>query len=227
MIFAALLSLVVVIPVFAMTIYIVWRYRESNQKAKYSPDWDHNSKVETIWWLIPTLLIVVLSVVTWNSSHSLDPFKPIKSSVKPLRVQVIALQWKWLFIYPEQGVASTNILELPVDRPINFEVTADAPMNSFWIPQLGGQIYAMAGMSTQLHLMASEAGTYAGASANLSGKGFAKMKFDTKAVQFFGHEIEVSSSITIVLENGNGLHAPLSEMMRITKCYKSGNSRPV
>ncbi len=181
-IFASLLSLLVVIPVYVLAFGIAWKYRESNKKAKYAPNWGGSKKLEMTWWTLPSLLIIVLSVVTWNSSHDLDPFKPLASTTKPLTVQVVALEWKWLFIYPEQNIASVNTLTIPEDTPINFQITADAPMNSFWIPQLGGQIYAMSGMSTKLHLEAEQPGTYRGSSANLSGDGFAGMNFETHAV---------------------------------------------
>lgn len=181
MIFASLLSLVVVIPVFSMAIFIAWKYREGNEHATYAPEFDHSRLYESVWWGLPTLLITILSVVAWNSSHTLDPYQPIASNVRPLHVQVIALDWKWLFIYPQQNVASINQLEIPVNTPIDFDITSDAPMNSFWIPQLSGQIYAMPGMSTQLHLMASKTGTYSGSSANISGVGFSGMDFKTDA----------------------------------------------
>lgn len=175
------LGLLVVVPVFTMLFAIAWKYRASNTTASYTPDWDHSRMAETVWWTIPSLLILVLSVITWNSTHKLDPFKPLASSAKPLRVQVVSLDWKWLFIYPEQHIATVNTLEIPIDTPIEFEITSDAPMNSFWIPQLSGQIYAMTGMSTQLHVMADVVGNYRGSSANLSGKGFASMNFQTHA----------------------------------------------
>lgn len=178
MVLATVLSLIVVIPVFVMTFWIAWKYREGNEKAKYQPDWDHSRLFESIWWGVPLILITILSVVTWNSSHELDPFKPIKAEGKsPLRVQVVALQWKWLFIYPQQNIATVNYVQFPEDTPINFEVTSDAPMNSFWIPSLGGQIYAMSGMVTKLHLIADQTGEYRGSSANISGRGFSGMKF--------------------------------------------------
>lgn len=180
--FASALSLLVVLPVFAMTFYIARTYREGNKKAEYKPDWDHSNKLEAIWWGLPILLISILAVTAWTTSHSLEPSKPLASNEKPLRVQVVALDWKWLFIYPEQGIASINTLHIPANVPVNFEITADAPMNSFWIPELGGQIYAMAGMTTKLHLMANQAGEFKGASANLSGDGFAGMKFTAHSV---------------------------------------------
>jgi cytochrome o ubiquinol oxidase subunit 2 len=176
-VFALLLSLIVVIPVFALLFVFAWRYREGNDKAKYSPNLDHNVVAETIWWLVPTALISVLAVVAWNSSHSLDPYKPLVSSVAPVTIQVVALDWKWLFIYPQDHVATVNYVRIPDKTPVNFVITADAPMNSFWIPQLGGQIYAMPGMSTQLHLAADAPGSYNGSSANISGVGFSGMTF--------------------------------------------------
>jgi cytochrome o ubiquinol oxidase subunit 2 len=180
-IIASLLMIIVVIPVFALTFGIVWKYRAGNTKAKYSPDWDHNRRLEATWWAIPSVLILILSILTWTSSHELDPYKPLASSAQPLTIQVVALDWKWLFIYPQQHIATVNFVQIPKDTPINFVITSDAPMNSFWIPQLGGQIYAMPGMSTQLHLMASSTGSYAGSSANISGRGFAGMRFIAKA----------------------------------------------
>lgn len=176
-----LLTCIVIVPVFILTIVFAWRYREGNAKVKYSPDWDHNAITEFIWWAIPFTIIGILSVLAWKSSHSLDPWRPIASAKKPLAIQVVALDWKWLFIYPDESVASVNMAEVPVNTPISFEVTSDTVMNSFWVPQLGGQIYAMPGMSTRLQLMASKAGQYAGSSANISGQGFASMNFTIKA----------------------------------------------
>lgn len=179
--FAVLVMLIVVIPVFFLLFFIAIRYRETNKKATYRPEWASNKKLEAIWWGVPILIIMVLSAVTWNTSHSLDPFRPLESDVKPLKVQVVALQWKWLFIYPEHGIASVGEFVMPVGTPVEFTITSDAPMNSFWIPQLGGQVYAMAGMSTKLHLDAREAGDYRGVSANISGEGHASMTFTAKA----------------------------------------------
>jgi cytochrome o ubiquinol oxidase subunit II len=180
LVWSFLLMLIIVVPVFVLTFFIAWRYREGN-KAKYTPKWDSSLALEGIWWLIPTILISVLGVMTWYGTHEYDPHRPIASNNQKLVVQVVALDWRWLFIYPEQQVASINELRIPVDRPVQFEITADAPMNSFWIPQLGGQVYAMPGMGTRLHLLASREGTYRGSSANISGEGFAKMHFETIA----------------------------------------------
>ena len=178
---ATWLMLIVVVPVLVMTLGFAWRYRASNTKAKYSPNWSHSHFAEALWWGIPFVIIVALAVITWTSSHELYPFKPLVSDKKPLKIQVVALQWKWLFIYPEQGIATVNWVQFPEQTPIDFEITADAPMNSFWIPQLGGQIYAMAAMRTKLHLMANEPGEFRGCSANISGTGFAGMTFVAKA----------------------------------------------
>jgi cytochrome o ubiquinol oxidase subunit II len=169
--------LIVVIPVIALTLLFAWRYRASNKNAEYRPNWSHSTGIEIAVWTIPTLIILFLGVLTWTSTHELDPYRPLESSVKPINVEVVALDWKWLFIYPDLGIASVNQLAIPVGTPVNFNITSDSVMNSFFIPQLGGQIYAMAGMQTKLHLIADEAGDYAGESANFSGKGFSDMKF--------------------------------------------------
>ena len=178
---SALLMLIVVVPVYIMTLVFAWRYGADKDKSKFSPDWEHSNTAEVIWWGVPFVIIIVLSVMVWKTSHELNPFKPLESNKKPVVVQVVALQWKWLFIYPEQGIATVNYLEIPEKTPINFEISGDSPMNSFWIPQLGGQIYAMPAMRTQLHLIADEVGEYQGRSAHLSGKGFAGMYFNVKS----------------------------------------------
>ncbi len=176
-IFATVLMLVIVIPVFILTYYFAWRYRAGNPKAHYVPNWNHNPKLELVWWALPTIIVAILSVVIWRSSRQLDPYKSIPSANPPITIQVVALDWKWLFIYPQQGIATVNYVEFPANTPVNFQITADAPMNSFWIPDLGGQIYAMPGMETQLNLMAETQGDYNGSSANISGAGFSGMKF--------------------------------------------------
>ncbi len=176
-----LLMLTVVVPVLVLAVVISWKYRAGNEKAKYDPNWDHSTALECIWWGFPCLIVILLSVLTFKSCLDLDPFKPLDSDVKPVKIQVVALQWKWLFIYPEHNIACVNFVQFPEKTPINFEITADAPMNSFWIPQLGGQIYAMPGMNTKLHLIASEIGDYRGSSSNISGNGFAGMIFTAKA----------------------------------------------
>ncbi len=180
-IFTLLLSLVVVVPVFVMLIAFSLRYREGNKRAAYRPNWEGNRWLEAVWWGIPCIIIIILSVVTWQSSHELDPYKDLDSSVAPVNVQVVSLQWKWLFIYPDQQIATVNELIIPEKTPINFTITSDAPMNSFWIPSLGSQVYAMSGMSTKLRLIADKTGEYRGSSANISGTGFADMNFLAKS----------------------------------------------
>jgi cytochrome o ubiquinol oxidase subunit 2 len=167
------------------------RYRETNPKAKmtYAPHLTGNIKLELLWWGIPSAIILLLSVVTWNTSHSLDPHRALTSSKQPLKIQVIALDWKWLFIYPDENVASINEVEFPVNTPVEFNITADAPMNSLWIPQLGSQIYAMPGMATKLNLMATKLGTYSGSSANVSGAGFSDMRFNAVSVTDSDYEM--------------------------------------
>lgn len=218
-VFATLLSAIVVIPVFALTFFIGWRYRDSNKNSKYTPEWGGNKILESIWWGIPIVLIMILSVITYRSSHELDPFKPIQSDKKPITIQVVALQWKWLFIYPEEDIATVNYIQFPVDTPIKFEITADAPMNSFWIPQLGGQIYAMTGMSTNLNLIANEAGSYDGSSANISGEGFSGMKFEAKATGRGDYDRWVDE-----LHAGNNL---LSQISYSELAKPSANEKPI
>lgn len=175
------LMLIVVIPVIALTIFFAWRYRASAQ-ARYEPDWSHSTKIEIVVWGIPVLLILIMGVMTWISTHKLDPYRPLDVPGKALSVQVVALDWKWLFIYPEQGIAVVNEMAMPAGRAVDFSVTSDAVMNSFFIPQLGSQIYAMAGMKTKLHLIADHVGVYDGISSNYSGAGFFGMKFKAHAV---------------------------------------------
>ncbi|MBI5004302.1 ubiquinol oxidase subunit II [Candidatus Kaiserbacteria bacterium] len=179
---AVLLMSIVVVPVYILTFLIAWKYRASNASAVYDPDHDHDLRVEIFWWAVPITIILILGTITWKTTHELDPFRHLDSNARPLTVYVVALNWKWLFIYPEQGIATVNFVEFPENRPIDFWITADTPMNSFWIPSLGSQIYAMAGMTTQLHLIADQVGTFNGLSANFSGEGFSGMKFVAQSV---------------------------------------------
>lgn len=183
---ATWLMLIIIVPVIALTIAFAWRYRQSNAEATYSPDWDHSTKLELIIWGAPLLIIIALGAVTWISTHKLDPYRPldridakrpVAADVKRLVVEVVALDWKWLFLYPEQNIALVNELAAPVDRPIEFKITSSTVMNSFFIPALAGQIYAMPGMQTKLHAVINKAGEYEGFSANFSGDGFSHMRF--------------------------------------------------
>ena len=180
------LMLIVILPVIVATILFAWRYRAGNRKARYDADWDHSTRLELVIWSVPLLIIIALGSVTWVSTHLLDPYrplsrisadKPLAAHVEPLTVEVVALDWKWLFIYPEYGFATVNELAAPVDRPIRFKITASSVMNSFFIPALAGQIYAMPGMQTMLHAVINAPGEYEGMSANYSGAGFSGMHF--------------------------------------------------
>jgi cytochrome o ubiquinol oxidase subunit II len=175
---STLLMLLVIVPVMALTVLFAWRYRKSNTAATYEPDWDHSTQLELVIWAAPLLIIIALGAVTWISTHTLDPYRALRrTDVQPLVVDVVALDWKWLFIYPDQGIAVVNDLAAPVDRPITFRITASAVMNSFFIPSLAGQIYAMPGMQTQLHAVMGQVGDFEGFSANYSGAGFSDMRF--------------------------------------------------
>lgn len=179
---AVLLMLIVIVPVFLLFFGFAWWYRAGNSKATYVPEWAHAKMDELIWWAVPFEIILVLGALTWTSTHKLDPYKALDLPNPPITIEVVALDWKWLFIYPDERLATVNLVVFPVDTPINFRITADAPMNSFWIPALGGQIYAMSGMTTELHLAATEAGNFAGSSANFSGSGFSQMRFVARAL---------------------------------------------
>jgi cytochrome o ubiquinol oxidase subunit 2 len=211
---AVLLSMIVVIPVYYMLFSFAWKYREGNKKARYQPELDGSRLFESIWWGVPLALILLLGVITFRSSRDLDPFKPLSSPVPPMTIQVVALQWKWLFIYPQQNAASVNFVQFPVNTPVKFEITSDAPMNSFWIPQLGGQIYAMSGMDTRLNLDATAVGDYQGTSANISGGGFASMHFVARASTEAGFNGWINkvhrNPITLTAEEYNKLAKPSS-----------------
>lgn len=176
-----ILMLLVITPVYILTFIFSWKYRAHNRKATYDPDLVDSSLAEVIWWGFPLVMTVLIAILTWIETYRLDPYKPLTSDKKPLKIEVVALQWKWLFIYPEEKIATVNFFQIPKQTPVHFEITADAPMNSFWIPGLGGQIYAMPKMRTELHLIADQVGDFRGSSANISGEGFAGMHFITRA----------------------------------------------
>jgi cytochrome o ubiquinol oxidase subunit 2 len=204
--------LLIVVPVFVLTFWIAWRYRAGNTQAKYTPNWEHNATEEFIWWAVPSIIVIFLASITWTSSHRLDPYKPISGEHSAMTIQVVALDWKWLFIYPVQGIATVNFVEFPTDTPIDFHITADAPMNSLWIPQLAGQIYAMPGMMTELHMITNLPGDYRGTSANFSGPGFSGMTFTARAVSSNDFDSWVrgvrTSSSTLDMQAYTGLSAP-------------------
>ncbi len=183
---STLLMLLIIVPVIGLTLFFAWRYRQSNEAAPYTPEWDHSTKLELLIWGAPLLIIIALGAITWISTHKLDPYRPLDridaerpvvAGVKPLVVQVVAMDWKWLFVYPEQGIATVNELAAPVDRPIEFQLTASSVMNAFYVPELAGMVYAMPGMQTKLNAVINRAGSYDGFSANYSGAGFSQMRF--------------------------------------------------
>ncbi|MEK3913161.1 ubiquinol oxidase subunit II [Paenibacillus sp. FSL H7-0331] len=179
---STLLCSVVIVPVLLLSGFILWRYREkAGSKATYAPDWAHSTKLEVIWWGIPIIIIIILGLVTAKYTYALEPSKPLVSDKKPITVQVTSMDWKWLFQYPEQGIATVNYLQIPQGVPVKFELTSATAMNSFWIPQLGGQIYTMSGMAMTLFLQADEPGQYFGSGANFNGRDFAQMTFKVDA----------------------------------------------
>ena len=199
---STVLMLLIVIPVIVLTVVFAWRYRQSNKEATYTPDWDHSTQLELVIWAAPLLIIIALGALTWISSHTLDPFRPLKrldstraipANTKPLTIEVVALDWKWLFIYPEQGIATVNEIAAPIDVPINFKITASSVMNSFFVPALAGQVYAMPGMQTQLNAVMNAPGEYEGFSANYSGAGFSGMKFRFRGLSADGFSQWVQS----------------------------------
>lgn len=185
-IIATCLMLLIIVPVIFLTLLFAWRYRESAKNAPYNPEWDHSTVLELAIWAAPLLIIITLGAITWVSTHQLDPYRPltrldgtrpVAAETKPLVVEVVAMDWKWLFLYPEQGIATVNELAAPVDRPIAFRITATSVMNAFFVPSLAGMVYAMPGMETKLHAVINQAGVYDGFSANYSGAGFSHMRF--------------------------------------------------
>jgi cytochrome o ubiquinol oxidase subunit 2 len=199
---STLLMLLIIVPVIALTIIFAWRYRKNNSKATYTPDWDHSTRLELVIWGAPLLIIIALGLITWISTHQLDPYRPlsridaarpIPANTKPLVVEVVALDWKWLFIYPEQGIATVNELVAPVDVPVRFKITASTVMNSFYIPAMAGQIYSMPGMQTTLNAVINKPGVYEGFSANYSGAGFSDMRFKFHAKDAAGFDAWVKS----------------------------------
>ncbi|MCB8876713.1 ubiquinol oxidase subunit II [Acidisoma silvae] len=187
---AVILMLIVVVPVIVLTLAFAWHFRASNKKAVYRPDFHHSTTIEIVVWVIPCLIVLALGILTWKTTHALDPYKPLvaQNDEKPIEVDVIALDWKWLFVYPQLHIASVNELAMPVGASVDFRITSGTVMNAFFIPQLGTQIYAMGGMQTEVHLAADHAGTYHGLSANFSGDGFSGMTFNAIAMDQSGFD---------------------------------------
>jgi cytochrome o ubiquinol oxidase subunit 2 len=191
LVLSVVLMLIIIIPVMALTVWFAWKYRASNKDARYEPDWDHSTHLELVIWAVPLLIIICLGAVTWAGTHLLDPYRPldriskdraVSAEVRPLQVNVVALDWKWLFIYPEYGIATVNEMAVPVDRPVRFSLTSSSVMNAFYVPAMAGMIYAMPGMETKLHGVINAPGDYKGFSANYSGDGFSDMRFTFKGL---------------------------------------------
>ena len=188
---STVLMLLIIVPVMALTVLFAWRYRAGNEEADYAPDWDHSTQLELVIWAAPLLIIIALGALTWVGTHLLDPYrplsrvapgKPVTANVRPLDFEVVSLDLKWLFIYPEQGVATVNELVVPVDRPVRFRMTSSSVMNTLWVPAMAGMIYTMPGMETTLHGVLNKVGRFEGRSANYSGAGFSNMSFWTYSV---------------------------------------------
>jgi len=200
---ATAIMLVVVLPVIVLTLAFAWWYRASNARAVYWPDWSYSGHIELVVWSIPAMVVILLAAVGWIGSHELDPALKLKANARPIRVEVVSLDWKWLFIYPEQQVAAVNQLVIPTGVPVEFVLTSATVMNSFFVPQLGSQIYTMPGMTTRLNLLAARPGDYPGLSANFSGDGFSDMRFLVHAVP----ATEFASWLARTREAGPALNA--------------------
>jgi cytochrome o ubiquinol oxidase subunit 2 len=206
--------LAVVIPVIACTLAFAWWFRARNKRAQRRPDWEYSGRIEFVTWSIPAMIVMFLGGIAWIGSHDLDPRQALRSDVKPVEIEVISLDWKWLFIYPQEQVATENELVIPINTPVHFRLTSGSVMNSFFVPQLGSQIYTMAGMTTQLNLLASNAGTYAGISAQFSGDGFSDMRFDVRAVPVEEYQAWLASTRTATNHLDSDRYAQLAAPSR-------------
>lgn len=203
LVMSTLLMLIIIVPVMALTVWFALKYRAKNRAADYAPDWDHSTKLEFVIWAAPLLIIISLGALTWVGTHLLDPYRrldrisedvPAAHDMQPLRVEVVAMDWKWLFIYPEQGIATVNELAVPVDRPVEFTLTSTSVMNAFYIPAMAGMIYAMPGMQTKLHGVFNNPGEYKGIASHYSGHGFSGMHFKTFATDEAGFDAFVEKT---------------------------------
>ena len=176
------IMLAIIIPTMIATVAVAWWFRRGNSKAEYRPDWEYSGAIEMVVWGIPVLTIMLLAGIAWIGSHDLDPAKPLKSDVPPLKVDVVSLDWKWLFIYPDQGIATVNQLVIPAGTPVSFRLTSATVWNVFWVPQMGTMIYTMPSMTTRLNLQADRQGTFNGLSGHFSGDGFPGMEFKVQSM---------------------------------------------
>ena len=213
---ATLLMLIIIVPVILLTLLFAWKYRQGNSAAEYDPDWHHSTTLELVIWTVPLMIIIALGALTWIGTHKLDPYRPLDrldakrplpEGTKPLEVQVVAMDWKWLFFYPEQGIATVNEVAAPVDRPILFKLTATSTMNAFYVPDLAGMIYAMPGMQTELNAVINKPGVYHGLASHYSGPGFSGMtfKFHGLSEQDFAQWVEKAKTEGKPLDKGTYL----------------------
>ena len=215
--------LVVVVPVIVMAILFAWRYRASNRDAAYAPTWAYSAKIDAVVWLVPALIVIAVGVLVWRSTHKLDPYREIASDVPPLDIQVVAQDWKWLFIYPEQGIAVVNQMAIPAGRPISLRITSDTVMNSFYVPALAGQIYAMAGMQTRLQMLANAPGKFVGRNSQYSGGGFSDQFFEVLATSPADFDAWVAKTRQAPDKLDAATYAKLAEKSRLVPiAYYSG-----
>ncbi|WP_254249375.1 ubiquinol oxidase subunit II [Loktanella salsilacus] len=205
-IYATVLMLIVIVPVIALTVFFAMRYRASEKERTYEPEWDHSVSLEIVIWSVPLAIIIMLAGLTWVATHRLDPYadltrisatQPIDENVTPLQVQVVAMDWKWLFIYPEYNIATVNEMATIVDRPVELKLTATTVMNAFYVPDMVGMIYAMAGMETELNGVLNSEGTYEGFASHYNGAGFSKMRFDVQALDEAGFAAWVADAQSV------------------------------
>ena len=217
------IMLVIVVPTILTTLWFAWWFRASNGAAFYRPTWVYSDKLEVVVWAIPALTVLFLGGLAWTGSHQLDPRKPMESSIPPLEIQVVSLDWKWLFIYPEQHVAVVNKLVLPVGRPVHFRLTSSSVMNVFFVPRLAGEIYTMNGMVTELNLQADKIGDYPGLSAQFSGDGFAGMSFDTEVTSRSGFDQFIQQAQSVPARLNDSTYKALSRQSQAVPVQLFGN----
>ena len=207
--------LIVVVPVIVMALLFAWRYRASNRNARYAPTWAYSAKIDAVVWLVPALIVIAVGILVWRSTHKLDPYREIASDVPPLDIQVVAQDWKWLFIYPEQGIAVVNQMAIPAGRPISLRITSDTVMNSFYVPALAGQIYAMAGMQTRLQMLANAPGKFVGRNTQYSGGGFSDQFFEVLATSPADFDAWVAKAKQAPAKLDAAAYAKLAEKSRL------------
>src|SRR3982074_2626334 len=214
---------IVVVPVIVMALLFAWRYRASNRNARYTPTWAYSAKIDAVVWLVPALIVIAVGILVWRSTHRLDPYREIASDVPPLDIQVVAQDWKWLFIYPEQGIAVVNQMAIPAGRPISLRITSDTVMNSFYVPALAGQIYAMAGMQTRLQMLANAPGKFVGRNSQYSGGGFSDHFLEVLATSPADFDAWVAKTKQVPDKLDAAAYAKLAEKSRLVPiAYYSG-----